>query len=91
MRILNNSTGYTLWLSARETYSWAHKPGAAWPCSTLADKRLVVVGDDNGLCNLTVNGKVDEDIDGTELDACVADHLPAQFRHLWPTWEPAKV
>jgi hypothetical protein len=82
-------TGYTLWLSARDTYDWARKPGAAWPCSTLEDHRVMVQVDSNGLCDLTIDGRSpadNADIDGTELNAIVADHLPANYRHLWPTW-----
>jgi hypothetical protein len=79
-------TGYALWLSASDTYNWAHRPGSSWPCSQLSDNRCLVVCDDNGLCDFTLNGR-DGDIDGNELDACVADHLPADCRHLWPVWE----
>jgi len=80
-------TWYTLWLSARDTYDWAHKPGARWPCSTLSDHRAMVQVDTNGLCDLTIDGKDEGDIDGNELDAIVADHLPLALRHLWPCWE----
>lgn len=85
--------GYTLWLSARDTYRWANRSGARWPGSTLADHRLVVTVDQNGLCDLTVDGRYDwadldgNDLDGNELDALVADHVPAGCRHLWPVWE----
>ena len=85
-----DNKGYTIWLSARDTYDWAHKVGAAWPCSTLADNRIVACVDSNGLYDLTVNGKSPNDhtdIDGSELDACIGDHLPKHLRHLWPTWE----
>jgi hypothetical protein len=79
-------TGYTLWLSATDTWLWARKPGAIWPCSTLSNNRLMVMVDRNGLCDLTINGR-DGDCDGNELDACVADHIPDDCKHLWPTWE----
>jgi hypothetical protein len=79
-------TGYTMWLSARETYDWAHKR-LAWPCSNLSDHRCVVGVDSNGLCDFTLGGRGDETVDGDELAACVADHLPKQLRHLWPCWE----
>lgn len=91
MRIQKHENGYAMWLSARDTYDWAHKPGATWPCSTLSNKRCLVVVDTNGLCDFTVNGRdVYErdasDIDGTELDAIVSDHLPDDMRQYWPTW-----
>lgn len=79
-------TGYRMCLSASDTYDWAHKPGAAWPCSTISDKRIAVTVDSNGLCDFTMNGRY-ADCDGNELSAIVADHLRAEFRHLWPTWE----
>ena len=85
-----DNKGYTIWLSAHDTYDWAHKVGAAWPGSTLAHNRIMVCVDRNGLCDLTVNGKSPgehTDIDGTELSACIADHLPKHLRHLWPAWE----
>ena len=79
-------TGYTLWLSASDTEAWARKPGAAWPCSTLRGHSVRVDVDANGLYACTLGGK-NADADGNELDACVADHLPADCRHLWPCWE----
>jgi len=83
-------TSYTLWLSARETEDWATKPGAVWPCSTLRWRSLCVEVDSNGLCGLRVSGPEPENPDlgaGGELEALVADHLPAALRHLWPCWE----
>lgn len=83
-------TGYTLKLSARDTYNWATRPGAAWPCSDLRDNRCVVQVDSNGLCDFSLNGR-DGEVSGNELDACVADHLPLDCRHLWPYWEVAEL
>ena len=32
-------------------------------------------------------GPIDDlDCDGTELDAIVGDHLPAEYRQFWPLW-----
>ena len=78
--------GYTLWLSAADTEAWARKPGAAWPCSTLAGHAVRVDVDSNGLCGVAVDGRDGADVDGAELDAIVADHLRDGLRHLWPTW-----
>lgn len=83
---IGKSNGYVMKLSANDTYQWAHRVGASWPCSTLSGNRLVVIVDSNGLCDLTVNGKTDCDLDGNELDAIVSDHLPDNHKHLWPTW-----
>ena len=88
MRIARSSMGYTMHLSANDTYNWAHRPDTAWPCSTLSNRRVVVVVDSNGLCDLAINGgRGDQDCDGGELDAIVTDHLPKDLRKWWPTWE----
>lgn len=42
MRILDHGNSVAIWLSARDTYEWARKPGAAWPCSQLEGRRLYV-------------------------------------------------
>lgn len=87
MRIQKSDTGYVMWLSANDTYEWAHKAGASWPCSTLSDKRCMVAVDNNGLCDISVNGRDDNGfIDGTELDAIVSDYLPNDLRQFWPVW-----
>ena len=67
-------TGVKLWLSARDTYNWATKPGASWPCSQLRGLRLFVDYDRNGLCDIAINGK-SGDCDANELNAIVADFL----------------
>ncbi len=88
MRIKKHSDmDYTMWLSANDTYRWANKPGARWPCSQLADRRIVVEIDANGLCDYAIDGGHGyQNIDGSEIEACVSDHLPADLRHLWPAW-----
>ena len=88
MRTKDTGDGYTMWLSARDTYDWAHKTGAVWPCSQLSDRRVVVCVDDNGLCDISIDGgRGEQDVDGNELDAIVSDHLPQKFRYLWPVWD----
>lgn len=78
MRHQLSPTSFKLWLSAADTYNWAHRPGSSWPCSTLSDNRLFVEFDSNGLCDISVNGgnseTVLQHIDGHELNAAVADH-----------------
>ena len=65
----NNS--HKLWLSTHDTYDWAHKPGAAWPCSFLSGRKLFIGIDDGG--NL-----VDMSIDAGRGDqSCPADELNA--------------
>lgn len=76
MRTAIHSDSFTVWLSAQDTYDWAGKPMASWPCSTLANKRLVASFDTNGLYDLSVNGRdTSEDTDGNELSAMVSDFM----------------
>jgi len=80
----NEIKGYTLWLSKNDTEKWATRSGNSWPCSTARGKAIVVEVDSNGLCNCT---KITMKVDSYELDAIVSDHLPKEYRHLWPVWE----
>ena len=66
MRKRIDDNGFTLWLSKNDTYDWAHRSGAAWPCSELSGKRCVIEFDDNGLCDFTVNGRDGADVPGDE-------------------------
>ena len=79
-------TGYIMYLNDNDTWDWANKIGAAWPGSSLAGERCAVYVDSNGLYDLTVNGRdvSNGDIDTTELEAIVSDHLPLNMHHLWP-------
>lgn len=76
MRIQNTGNdGFKLWLSARETYNWAHRAENSWPCSELSGKRLFVEFDSNGLCDLTVDGQEGVDVPAHELNAIVGDFI----------------
>lgn len=77
MRKQQDQHGSKLWLSASDTYSWAHKPGAAWPCSFLSGRRLFAEFDSRGdLVDLSIDGgRGDQDCPSHELDAIVADYL----------------
>jgi hypothetical protein len=72
------TTNHTkLWLSANDTYSWAHKPGASWPCSFLSGRRVVAEFDRHGdLVDLSIDGgRGDQDCPCDEFDALVEDML----------------
>ena len=73
MRLKGKKGDCVIWLSANDTYDWAHKPGESWPCSTLSGRRLCATIQGDDLVDLTVNGKYADDIDGYELDAILAD------------------
>ena len=78
MRKIITEFGYTkLWLSANDTYQWAHKAGTSWPCSFLADKPLFAEFDSNGdLIDLAINYRHgDQDCPGDEFKAITDDFL----------------
>ena len=83
MRSNRGEYGTQLWLSANDTRSWASRPGAHWPCSTLAGKRVWAYFDTRGdLIDVTVNGtggcQVDE-MDGHEFSAITSDFLRDRY------------
>ena len=87
MQVQTTPSQVTIWLSARDTDGWAHKPGAAWPCSVLSGRRLVATLDSNGLCDLTVNGRDSpDDLTGVELSAICADHLAGRLHADHPAY-----
>ena len=65
----------TLELSQEDTYQWAHKQGASWPCSVLSGKSLFVEIAPNGdLVDIRINNKLG-DCPNDELQAIINDHL----------------
>ena len=85
MRIKVDNSGFALWLSAHDTYEWAHRPGAQWPCSTVKGRRVAIFVDMTGLVEFTVNGQDGVDIDEAELSAMMADFV----RNVLPRNHPA--
>lgn len=82
---------YGLSLTADETQDWADE--RCWLDSIIAGHKLRVCINENGLCECLVDGDSIEhlnNIDNNELTAIVADHLPKEYRHLWPTWADKK-
>jgi hypothetical protein len=75
MRLNDSGGSVTLWLSANDTYVWARRPGAHWPCSQLSGRRLRASFDTNGLYDLTIDGRSGIDCDGNELSAITSDYL----------------
>lgn len=86
MRIQQNEHATKIWLSARDTYDWANRPGARWPCSQLADRRVFAEFDRHGdLVDVALDGgKGEQDCDSNEFNACIADHLRAKNVKLVP-------
>ena len=76
MRTLIRPDSVSVWLSSRDTFAWAMRPGHRWPCSQLRDRRLFATFDRDGLVDMSVDGgDGEQDIDGNEFGACVSDHL----------------
>ena len=77
MRISRTPGGVKLWLSANDTYNWAHKPGAAWPCSQLSGRRLFAEFEANGdLVDMQIDGgRGEQDCDANEFNAITSDFL----------------
>ena len=76
MRIKDNGDAVTLWASATDTYDWAHRADASWPCSTLSGHRFCATFDSNGLLELTVDGGTfTPEFDGHEFSAICSDLL----------------
>lgn len=84
MRLSITDNGFKCWLSARDTYAWAHRPGRRWPCSELSDRRVFCEYDAGGLVDLSVDGR-DADVSSDELTACVGDHVLARLPADHPT------
>ena len=83
MRLVDNGNSIAVWLSANDTYDWAHEIGAESPCSTLSGKRVFAAFDSNGLYDMKVNGRYQiesDDIDGNEFNAIMADHIAKRIK-----------
>lgn len=68
--------GLSVTASADATYNWAHRPGEAWPGSSIQGHRVRADFDKSGdLVDLQIDGgKTDSDsLDGTELNAFLDD------------------
>ena len=71
-----NGTSVKIWLSANDTYNWAHKDGASWPCSQLSGHMLFAEFDSNNLVDYSIDGKDGVDIDVCEFNAIMSDFMP---------------
>lgn len=75
MRVERQGETIKLWLSASDTYNWAHKTGAGWPCSYLSGKRLFAEFDAGGLVDCAVNGEFDGNLPVDEFNAITDDAM----------------
>jgi hypothetical protein len=74
MRVRINGSNAKLWLSADDTYRWAHKAGAAWPCSVLSGHRLFAEFDGDDLIDMAIDGKR-ADCPADEFNAITSDYM----------------
>ena len=86
MRIHRYETTIRIWLSANDTYNWAHRPGANWPCSQLSGHRVFAEYEYGDLVDISIDGiSIDvksKNVDANELNACIGDHMPTGPIHL---------
>lgn len=75
MKIEKQDNTIKLWLSAEDTYRWANKPGATWPCSVLSGKTLFAKFSNGDLVDHTIDSKDGVDVPGDEFDAITSDFL----------------
>ncbi len=75
MRIKKSDQSTQLWLSANDTYNWAHKSGASWPCSVLSGHRLYAQFSPSGdLIDMTIDGRL-KDCPIDEFNAITSDFI----------------
>lgn len=79
MRVQITPNTVKLWASARDTYKWANRDGARWPCSQLENRRFFAEFDANGLLNFTLDGRDGAPADANEFNACTSDLLRARL------------
>lgn len=74
MRLTVNDRTVKIWLSADDTYNWAHWV-TEWPCSECSGHRLFAEFDRGDLVDFALDGSSDENMADHELRAIVADYL----------------
>ena len=73
MKTQVNGLTTKIWLSANDTYNWAHKIGASWPCSTLSNRQVFAEFDGGDLIDIAIDGKSDDNVDACEFNAIITD------------------
>ena len=74
MRLKKTEQNIKLWLSTNDTYNWANKPGARWPCSTLSGHRLFAEFDGGDLVDMAIDGRSKE-CPADEFNAITTDFI----------------
>ena len=85
MRFKDHGRAVAIWISKKETRDWAH----CWPCSGLSGRSIKAEFDDNGLLELTVDGKFpydDADFGADEFNAITSDYLYDVLDKDHPCW-----
>lgn len=79
MKIEDNGSSFTIWLSKRDTHQWAMR---SRPGSELSGRRIRAKFDTSGLRDFTINGRRPDGwlhITDDERNACLADHIEANL------------
>lgn len=75
MECKRTKNGVKLWLSADDTYKWAHKADAKWPCSRLSGHSLFAEFDNDGdLIDVAISDG-DSNCPSDEFNAITSDFL----------------
>lgn len=91
------NNGIVVELDENDTYNWAHRTGASWPCSTLSGHKVYAEFDSNGLLDLWINdgyaGNEDGSypngpdwVDGHEFSAMISDFVGEELDEDHPCW-----
>ena len=92
MKLIDTGDGFKLWLSRNDTSDWAFglgPNGKKWPCSGCEGRRLFVEFDQNGLLDMTVDGRSSFGrihIGSDELSAIVCDHVEGKITEDHPAY-----
>lgn len=81
--------GVAIHADENDTYNWARKPGACWPCSELSGKSVAATFDRSGLLYLRVSDDERneiEDVPSNEFNAFCADVCRKVLPKDHPCW-----
>ena len=83
MKVQCTAHNAKVWLSANDTYHWAHRTNATWPCSFLSGRRVFAEFDRHGdLVDMAIDGgRGDQDCPCDEFDAIMASLVGDSHPH----------
>lgn len=78
-----NEHGCNFTITENDAYLWAHRPGAAWPCSTIHRSVFVSLDRQGDL----VDTNAGDEVDARELTALISDLLADAVAQKWRSRE----